>query len=146
MGSRSAQIARRYQPQVPLTVDQVLLLALEAIKNKTKFVRLASRVPHEQRDALSRYAMTLSRARPNDRATFWHLLRVLGKVPQFEKDEMEMSSRRRMSLELSIQDRQALALLVKSHSLGRLIGATQTINFKSPGNKPHWGTKRKRRG
>lgn len=124
---------------------QVIAWASSAYENKIWFVRLASKWQQERCDALNRFVQRLFSRDLQHRGLLRQLARALKEVPKFRTDREEELRQKRESLELSKQNRKALAAIDKAHPKGRLIGATKTIGFKSPGNKKLWGTRRKRR-
>ena len=125
--------------------SQVLAWASSAYGNKARFLRLASAWPQERCDALYKFIQRLFSRRMEDRGLLQRFARTLRTVPHFRDDRAEEERQLAKRLKQSEKNRKALAAVAKAHPKGYLIGATQTIGYKSPGTKRHWGTKRKRR-
>ena len=108
-------------------------------------MRMASGWPQEHCEELRKFVQRRFSRRIEDRGLLQRLTRALRRVPQFRSDRAEENRQKVKRLKRSERNRKALAAVAKSHPKGRLIGATQTIGYKSPGTKKHWGTKRKRK-
>ena len=140
---------RKAKTEVKLKWDfadsQVLAWASSAYGNKARFIRMASAWPQEHCDALNKVIQRLFSRRMEDRGLLQRLARTLRDVPQFRSDRAEEGRQKVKRLKQAERHRKALAAVAKAHPKRHLIGATQTIGYKSPGTKRHWGTKRKRR-
>ena len=133
------------RPPFPLTDAQVLHLAEFAEWHKAEVVRQLILVPPDERVVLAQRAKDLSRIRPEHRPLLRHLLRAVDEAPRIETKEREAAAEQKLRLEACAEGRVALQALANLHLQGHLIGSTQVTEYKSPGNKKHYGTPRKRK-
>jgi len=144
MARRKKKASAQTQEEFP--VDSVMHWANQAYVAKERFLRIACRWSARRCEALTTFAMSLSRHHLEDRSVLWRLLKVLREVPAYQAANVKATEARRAVEREAAANRKALSAVAKQHPKGHLIGATQTVGYKSPGHKKHWGTRRKRRG
>lgn len=128
-----------------IPTSEVLELANWALLSRDVFLTNAAKWSADQREELLKRASSLYNTHVDNRDALRSLIKVLHEVSEFQEKQADATRERRNAEEQSVENRRADAMLAKRHPKGDLIGSTQSIGYKSPGEKKHWGTPRKRR-
>jgi hypothetical protein len=130
-----------------LTFSDCLRFAKSVELNEGLFTRrMETRSAEELASILSRAQQALKvTVSTKNRRLLKPLVRVLKVLNKAEAKRQDEPRQRALRMEAAEKRRSKLAKMVKGHPSGRLIGATQTITYKTPGSNLIWATARKRR-
>lgn len=117
-----------------------------ATADKNRFLQSATNWSEDSRNKVLAAVKRRYGSSPDERGELGHLIKCLKEVPKFAKAAADKVRNRKIARELSQENRKADSRMSQNHPQGDLIGSTPTIGYKSPGQKKHWGTPRKRRG
>lgn len=123
----------------------IVFLANLATNERDRFISLALQSPAEQCEQVRSTSSKLYSRRFEHRPILWALKTALKQVARIREGKAEPSNARIERESLWQRSRGASALLALKHPKGRIIGSTPVVDFKSPGVKKHWATRRRRR-
>lgn len=132
-------------PDEAISLDFLIECADRAVSDKDKFLRVAATWPVDRHEQVLKAARRRYGSNPAEGSKFRCLISCLKQAPELAEQLKKKRREQKIAQEQTLENRKADSKLSRKHPMGDLIGSTPTIGYKSPGQKKHWGTPRKRR-